>query len=141
MTGEGFPPALASCPVDGCTWTRQLTIPWGVQYLTLEAMEQAQRRMWRRHEDALADHSLRHSPMEYLRTIQRMNTGLAGQRGSIALRVQAERDVCEFLGWLAKSWTICYSPDGETFTPTIEDTKSLIEHWSRARARIEAGHG
>jgi hypothetical protein len=80
VIGEGFPPAFVSCPVDECTWTRQLTIPWGVQYLTLEAMEQAQRRMWRRHEDALADHSLHHSPMEYLRTIHRLNQEVLAAR-------------------------------------------------------------
>jgi hypothetical protein len=49
----------------------------------------------------------------------------------------AEQNVREFLAWLVKSWTICYSPDGETFTPTIEDTETLVERWSRIRTRIE----
>lgn len=67
--------APVRCPVDGCEWSTELDPPLA-ERPTVQATREASDLMWRRLEDQLWEHSLHHSPMEYLRTIQRLRSDL-----------------------------------------------------------------
>lgn len=66
--------SIVRCPVDGCEWSTQ--IPEPARLLQSLAPPQVQLRQ-QRIEDALLGHSVHHSPLEYLRTIQRLKRDLA----------------------------------------------------------------